>query len=159
MTMSSFDFVISSPLGPLGLNLSACGVTRLVYCDMKQPLQIPTRGLALDLSQQLEAYFKFELQQFDVPLDVQGTQYQVKVWQQVAAIPYAQTLTYGHIAEILASGARAVGNACRHNPMPLLIPCHRVVRADQIGGYCGQISGQAMQKKDWLLRHELGVII
>ena len=157
--MSSFDFVISSPLGPLGLNLSARGVTHLVYCASERPLRTPTRGLALDLSQQLEAYFKLELQQFDIPLDLQGTQYQAKVWQQVAAIPYAQTLTYGHIAEILASGARAVGNACRRNPVPILIPCHRVVRADQIGGYCGHISGPIMQQKDWLLRHELGVLI
>lgn len=157
--MSSFDFVISSPLGPLGLNLSARGVTRLVYCGLKQPLRIPTRGLALDLSQQLEAYFKLELQQFEVPLDIQGTQYQTRVWRQVAAISYAQSLTYGEIAKKLSSGARAVGNACRCNPVPILIPCHRVVRADQIGGYCGQISGQAMLQKDWLLRHELGVLI
>jgi len=157
--MPSFDFVFSSPLGPLGLKLSARGVTQLVYCPLKQPLRIPTQGLALDLSQQLEAYFKLELQQFDIPLDIHGTQYQTKVWQQVAAIPYAQSLTYGQIAKTLASGARAVGNACRHNPVPLLIPCHRVVRADQIGGYCGRISGLAMQQKDWLLRHELGVLV
>lgn len=157
--MPSFDFVITSPIGPLGLKLSSRGLTQLVYCDSQQVLHMPTQGLALELAQQIDAYFNLELKQFDIPLDVQGTDYQNKVWREVSSIPYAQALTYGAIAKTLGTGARAVGNACRRNPVPLMIPCHRVVRLDQIGGYCGQTSGQSMQQKDWLLRHERSVLI
>lgn len=157
--MPSFDFVIASPIGPLGLNLSSRGLTQLVYCDSQQALHMPTQGLALELTQQIDAYFKLELKQFDMPLDIQGTDYQNKIWREVSSIPYAQALTYGAIAKTLGTGARAVGNACRRNPVPLMIPCHRVVRLDQIGGYCGQTSGRSMQQKDWLLRHERSVLI
>ena len=63
-------------------------------------------------------------------------------------------MTYGEIAEAIHSGPRAVGNACRHNPIPIIIPCHRVVKKGGIGGYCGSLSGKEIQQKDWLLRHE-----
>jgi len=80
-----------------------------------------------------------------------GTPYQQRVWQAMAAIPFGATLTYGALAARLGSGPRAVAMACARNPIPILIPCHRVVGAAGLGGYSG---GAGPATKRWLLAHE-----
>lgn len=153
--MPTFAYILPSPIGYLGLNTSAVGVAQLAYLAGKQTIKLPRQGLAYDVKQQIEDYFAAKITTFDLPLDLFGTDYQQQVWQYLQGIGYGCYQTYGQIAKVLDSGARAVGNACRHNPVPIIVPCHRVVRADAIGGYCGTISGRARQQKDWLLRHEL----
>ncbi len=83
-----------------------------------------------------------------------GTAFQKRVWSALRTIPYGQTVTYGQLAEKLDSGARAVANACRHNPIALVTPCHRVVSANGIGGFMGQNSGNEIDLKQWLINHE-----
>ncbi|VAW59333.1 Methylated-DNA--protein-cysteine methyltransferase [hydrothermal vent metagenome] len=91
---------------------------------------------------------------FELPLDLQGTDFQRRVWSALQQIPAGQTRTYGELARTLQSSPRAVGNACRKNPLPLIVPCHRVVSAQGIGGFAGQRTGQKVDIKEQLLRHE-----
>jgi methylated-DNA-[protein]-cysteine S-methyltransferase len=83
-----------------------------------------------------------------------GTPFQRRVWQRLSAIPAGETLTYGALARELGTSARAVGGACRTNPIPLVIPCHRVVATNGLGGYSGERGGDWLAKKRWLLAHE-----
>ena len=155
MTIESFDYILRSPIGHLGLNISAKGIQRLFYIKTKQDSNIPAAGFGAKVHQQIMEYFELQRTEFDLPIDIQGTAYQNRVWSEVAKIAYGESLTYGDIAKAINSGPRAVGNACRHNPIPIIIPCHRVVKKSGIGGYCGSVVGKEIQQKDWLLRHEI----
>jgi len=90
----------------------------------------------------------------DLPLSPFGTDFQLRVWSELLKIPPGRCLTYAELAQRLGSGARAVGGACRANPMPLLVPCHRVVAANGLGGFAGQRQGRWLEIKRWLLEHE-----
>ncbi len=100
---------------------------------------------------QLEAYFDGGRQTFDLPLTPAGTAFQHRVWQLMAAIPCGETRSYGAMAKDLDSAARAVGMACGANPIPVIIPCHRVLAANGMGGYSGE---GGLQTKIALLRLE-----
>ncbi len=94
--------------------------------------------LLQEAKHQLDAYFDGDLKEFDLPLSPMGTRHQEKVWQSMQRIPYGETRTYGAIAKEIGSAAQAVGSACGRNPIPILIPCHRVVaHASKLGGYSG----------------------
>lgn len=88
----------------------------------------------------------------------QGTSFRNQVWAELCQIPYGTTLTYATLAKKIGSAARAVGNACRDNPYPLVIPCHRVVSASGMGGYCGQTEGDFMAIKMKLLAFEAATV-
>ena len=149
-----FQYVLPSPVGRLGLKLSTKGVRQISYISDNTPLNIPQGGLALEVFQQLDDYFELRRTEFSLPLDIEGTPYQQKVWRAVSAIPYGKYKAYGDIAKKIRSGPRAVGNACRHNPIPIIIPCHRVTKKNSVGGYCGSTQAAKVQQKDWLLQHE-----
>lgn len=89
-----------------------------------------------------------------LPVAPAGTPFQRRVWARLSAIPHGQTVTYGDLARELGTSARAVGGACRANPVPLVVPCHRVVAAQGLGGYSGERGGDWLAKKRWLLAHE-----
>ena len=90
----------------------------------------------------------------DLALDLRGTTHQQKVWRRLAAIPRGQVSTYGDIAQAIGSSPRAVGQACGANPIPVIIPCHRVISKHGAGGFMHQSGGDALSIKHWLLRHE-----
>ena len=117
-------------------------------------LQAPSSAFERRVVQQLENYFDNPAVNFSVPFALAGTPFQQRVWLALTRIPAGETLTYGELAANLGSGARAVGNACRHNPAPIIVPCHRVVAASGIGGYSGSITGLLLDRKRWLLEHE-----
>lgn len=101
------------------------------------PFQEPS-PLLEEAKRQLDAYFDGDLERFDLPLRPMGTKHQEKVWKEMLAIPYGQTRTYGYLARSIGSAAQAVGGACGRNPIPILVPCHRVVAsAGKFGGYSG----------------------
>ena len=105
---------------------------------------------------QLERYFERKLKAFDLPLAAKGTDFQKSVWKTMSEIPYGETATYGGIAMALASGARAVGTACGRNPIPIIVPCHRVLGSGSSeGGFSG---GQGLPTKRKLLALE-GVVL
>ena len=110
------------------------------------------RSAVLDRGQQqIEAYFDGELTDFDLPLAPVGTAYRLEVWRALCEIPYGETRSYLDIAHKVGGSARSVGQANGHNPIPLIIPCHRVVAATHIGGYSG---GEGLLTKRWLLALE-----
>ena len=100
------------------------------------------------------AYVDGATTRVEVPLDVRGSAFQRRVWRALQQIPAGQTRTYGQLAAQLKSSPRAVGNACRQNPVPLLVPCHRVVAATGLGGFGGETRGKRLAMKRWLLEHE-----
>lgn len=104
--------------------------------------------------QQILLYFKTPKFMFDLPLNPHGTEFQQLVWRYLRSIPAGEVRTYGEVAAELGSSARAVGNACRRNPLPLVIPCHRVVSASGIGGFAGRTGGTQIDTKKQLLAHE-----
>ena len=86
--------------------------------------------------EEIEEYFQGKRKTFDLPLDAKGTEFQKRVWKELLDIRYAETLSYGEIGDRIGTKAyRAIGNACGKNPIPILIPCHRVVGKDNIGGF------------------------
>ena len=100
---------------------------------------------------QLQAYFDGGLTYFDLPLAPAGTAYQRRVWQALCAIPYGETRSYAAVAAAAGGSARSVGQANGCNPIPIIIPCHRVVAAHDIGGYSG---GEGLATKRYLLALE-----
>ena len=104
---------------------------------------------------QLLAYIDDAQACFDLPVATNGTPFEDRVWREIAAIPAGQVRTYGAIATAIRSMPRAVGGACGRNPLPLLIPCHRVVAAGgRLGGFMGGKEHDPLAVKRWLLRHE-----
>lgn len=110
---------------------------KIVSLDWGRAPNPETTPLLKDAAEQLRAYFDGSLKNFDLPLNPAGTSFQQKVWQQMQVIPYGKTRTYGELASRLNSGPRPVGGACGRNPIPIIIPCHRVVGGAGLGGYSG----------------------
>lgn len=107
--------------------------------------------LLVEAARQLRAYAAGDLEGFDLPLHVEGSDFQKAVCREMAAIPFGETVTYGHIAKALDAPAQAVGSACGGNPVPVIIPCHRVMGAKGLTGFSGK---GGVETKVALLRHE-----
>ena len=153
-TDNHYAIVFDSPLGRLGLQCRDGRITRLDYLAHTVPLEAAATAFERQVLKQLAQFFDNPEHHFTLPLDMQGTDFQCRVWQALTEIPAGQTLTYGELAARLDSGARAVGNACRNNPVSIIVPCHRVVSAAGIGGYSGSTGGPEIERKQWLLRRE-----
>jgi methylated-DNA-[protein]-cysteine S-methyltransferase len=126
---------LHSPIGDLTLSEEN---GKLVAVDWSWGRDQDATPLLRDAKKQLEAYFDRRLKKFDLPLAPEGTDFQKQVWRAMLKIPYGKTETYGAISARLDASARSVGTACGHNPLPVLIPCHRVVAAGgRMGGYSG----------------------
>jgi methylated-DNA-[protein]-cysteine S-methyltransferase len=144
---------MESPIGWLGLSLCDGALYSLDFLS-SQPDGAQIAPENHPLIQALRGYFANPIQRFDVPLMLAGTPYQRRVWQALCQIPSGKTRTYGDLAAELGSGARAIGMACRTNPCPILVPCHRILAKTGLGGYSGATTGVWPDIKRWLLRHE-----
>ena len=118
------------------------------------PIQSATDKYAEDVIRQLERYFEDPQWNFDLPLDITGTHFQQRLWRALNKVPAGTTDTYGQLAHQLNSAAQAVGQACRRNPVPVVVPCHRIISRQGMGGYAGETDGEKMQIKKALLAHE-----
>jgi methylated-DNA-[protein]-cysteine S-methyltransferase len=107
-----------------------------------------------EIQQQFKQYWLNADKPINIKLLKQGSAYRHKVWAELCKIPFGKTMTYSALAQIIKSSARAVGNACRDNPYPVIIPCHRVVSVSGMGGYCGLTDGDFMAIKTKLLDFE-----
>ncbi len=126
---------LHSPIGDLTLSEED---GKLVAVDWGWGRDQAPTPLLREAKKQLEAYFDGHLKKFDLPLAPAGTAFQKQVWRAMVKIPYGRTETYGAISQKLDASARSVGTACGRNPLPVLIPCHRVVAAGgRMGGYSG----------------------
>lgn len=111
--------------------------------------------LANEIEKQLDNYLKNPKFKFSLPLKIEGSDYQKKVWQEISNIPSGFTLSYGEVAWLIRSGPRAVGNACGKNNLPILIPCHRVIGAKhKLGGFMQSNKDFGVLIKSSLLEHE-----
>lgn len=152
--MSAFAAVIAFPKMCVGIRIEGDALTGIVYLPPETPLRSPVGVLALEAVRQIERYRNDPDAPFDLPLAVGGTPFQQDVWRQISAIPRGRTRTYGELARRLGGEARAVGQACGDNPFPIVVPCHRVVAADGLGGFAHHVDGYLMEAKKWLLKHE-----
>ncbi|MYL22384.1 methylated-DNA--[protein]-cysteine S-methyltransferase [Halomonas alkaliantarctica] len=143
-----------APLGRLRLEADDTGLTSITFCSAEtaaeppaQPHPLLERGKA-----QLAEYFAGERQRFDLPLAASGTPFQRRVWAALCKVPFGVTCSYGDIAAALGqpTASRAVGLANARNPLPIIVPCHRVIGASgKLIGYSGGLT-----RKKWLLAHE-----
>lgn len=153
--MCTEQVVINTPFTRMALMFEA-GILCSVDFMTQQELRAPKSEQARKACQQIHNYCTKQLHglAFDIELRAQGTSFQKKVWQALCLIPAGQVLSYGELARQLNTSARAVGGACRSNPVPLIIPCHRIVAKDGVGGFAGSTDGAALKIKRWLLEHE-----
>ena len=141
---------VESPVGPLTITAEGGTITQVDFGTGGGPR--PNGGVLAEAARQLAAYFAGSLREFDLPIAPQGTPFRLRVWAAMQAIPYGETRSYGDLAQALGTAPRAVGGACGANPIPLVVPCHRVVGA---GGALGGFSGGAgCDTKRQLLAHE-----
>ena len=144
--------VVDTPIGPIGLIASDAALQGVVFDGRRVRFEGESPVLD-DAARQLEAYFAGEIVAFDLPLELHGTEFQRRCWLALATIPYGQTVSYGEQARRLGLGnerARAVGAANGSNPLPIVLPCHRVIGAD--GSLTG--FGGGLHVKRFLLEHE-----
>lgn len=147
--------VITAPFGRLGLSAEPGVITGICFLPANTPLQAPRAGLlCAQLADELARYWQHPEHVFSLPLRADGTPFQQRVWQAMCAIPPGQVARYGDLARQLGSAARAVGGACGRNPLPIVIPCHRVVAAHDLGGFNQSRGEDTLSIKRWLLQHE-----
>ncbi len=149
-----FDVVVEFPKMKVGVATRADHVVEIRYLPLSSPTIAPKNVLAGKALRQLERYREDPDARFDLPVLIEGTPLQRSVWDAMCAIPRGRTRTYGEIARELGAGARDVGQACGDNRLPIVIPCHRVVAADGIGGFAHATDGYLIEVKRWLLAHE-----
>ncbi len=143
-----------SPFGQIMIEANDRALVAL-WLPGARPLEsrsTPRRSVILSLvAQQLEEYFAKERREFSLPLEMSGTQFQRRVWDELSLIPYGTTISYGTLAQRIGHprSSRAIGQANARNPIPIIVPCHRVVASNGLGGYAG---GLAM--KETLLQLE-----
>ncbi len=142
------------PFGVLGIRCAGDTLTGIDFLPANDKPQHATSAFAANVCKQLLRYLENPDAQFTVALKPSGTPHQQKVWQAMCNIPRGETRSYGELALELKSAAQAVGQACGANPIPIIIPCHRVVSKSGLGGFMGHASGEALDIKRWLLAHE-----
>lgn len=146
------EAILNTPIGRLAIYCGQNNLFNIAFTQQK-PFS-PQTQLAEKICQQLTQYFQTRNTAFTVPLETKGTAFQQTVWQALQTIPLGKTKTYGELAKTLNTSPRAIGNACRANPVPIIIPCHRIVAANSLGGYAGGTKGKRLSIKKWLLNHE-----
>ena len=152
--MTEYQAKLAAPFGVLGIRCAAGALTGIEFLAPGAKPQPPTDTFTQVVCGQLLAYFADASFCFDLPFKLNGTAHQAKVWHAMCAIPRGQTRHYGELAQQLNSSPRAVGQACGANPIPVVIPCHRVVSRSGMGGFMHQRGGDALDIKRWLLAHE-----
>lgn len=156
--------VLSSPVGDLRVVARDGAINAIEFSPFRQPADGRPLGprrdddpLLVEAVRQLEAYFARDLKEFDLPLAPQGTPFQQRVWEQLRTIGYGETASYGEIAHRIGmtnAASRAVGLANGRNPVPIVIPCHRVIGANgTLTGYAG-----GLERKQTLLGLEQDVL-
>ncbi|PAF52885.1 hypothetical protein BKH44_01070 [Helicobacter sp. 13S00477-4] len=154
-----YDYFMPAPLGLkhpyIHISCNDIGIKSISFVDKKHCEEKPN-ALAFDCADSLEKYFNGKLFSFDLPLDLQGTPFQIKVWQTLLQIKFAQTWSYKELALKIGSinYCRAVGGANAKNPIFIIVPCHRVIGNNgKLVGYAG-----GLDIKQWLLEHEKKIL-
>ena len=159
---------MDSPLGTLWIGATREGICKLGIGNQQATVQwlldhvdaveakVQDYQLIHQAKVQLRQYFRGKRKKFDLPLDMRGTNFQLQIWRELKKIPFSQTVTYQQLADNIKNpkAVRAVGGACGANPLPIIVPCHRVVGGTGLGGYSG-----GLNNKIKLLQHENVILI
>lgn len=143
-----------APFAVLGIKTDGTALTALDFLPPGTPVMEPQDVVSRQVCAQLQAYLADPLFSFDLPLALHGTAFQSRVWQALRQISSGSTQSYGELAKQLHSAPRAVGQACGANPIPVIIPCHRVLARHGLGGFMNSVGGDPLAIKRWLLQHE-----
>lgn len=149
-----YDAVLAAPFGALGVRLADGSLRGLEFLPPGTPLHSPEDALGRWVEEELTAYYANPRHGFTLPLELVGTPFRRRVWAALLDIAPGRVLRYGELARILATSPRAVGQAVGDNPIPLIIPCHRVVGRQGLGGFMHGREGFPLTVKRWLLAHE-----
>jgi methylated-DNA-[protein]-cysteine S-methyltransferase len=152
--LDSYAARIATPFAVLGIRAAGDSLTGIDYLPRGAATLDPVSRFAERVSRQIERYLEDPGFRFDLPFEFRGTEFQRRVWRAIADIPSGRTLTYVDVARRLRSAPRPVGGACGANRLPLVIPCHRVVATNGIGGFMHARRGPGIEIKRWLLKHE-----
>jgi methylated-DNA-[protein]-cysteine S-methyltransferase len=155
--VKGYAAVLDFPVMKIGIGTQGERLSGIWYLPPGTAVVAPQNGLAERAARQIERYRDDPDADFDLPLELRGTPFQAKVWRALLRIPRGETRTYGALAKVLGSAARAVGQACGENRFPVVIPCHRVVAANGLGGFAHARGGYLLDAKRWLLRHERAI--
>jgi len=155
--MSRLQLPMTSRLGPLYLVASAEGLCGVHWDEQAVPFlkdhaETAAASHLMEAAEQIQAYLHGERKDFDVPLSLHGTAFQLAVWNELRRIPYGQTISYTELANRVKrpKACRAVGSANGRNPLCVIVPCHRVIASNaSLGGYSG-----GLERKSWLLQLE-----
>jgi len=147
-----YTAVIPAPPGRLGLLIEENRITKLSWLAPEYPLISPATRKCREVAAALIDYFHDASNLPRLALGLTGTDFQIRVWAALQQIPVGASQSYGQLAGKLGTSSRAIGQACRTNPVAILVPCHRVVSVQGIGGYMGR--AKQLQIKAWLLKHE-----
>lgn len=149
-----FQLFYNSPVGWLKLTSSGNGLTGIWFCESREGKDSPNE-LTEKAEIQLQEYFAGKRKVFDLSLEIIGTDFQKKVWLELLHIPFGKTISYLELSKRIGNtkAIRAVGHVNGQNPLPIVIPCHRVIGSNgSLTGY-----GGGLWRKQWLLEHE-GII-
>lgn len=153
----SYQARLAMPFGVLGIVTDGGALTGIDFLPAGTPESAPQDALTEKICAQLRAYLADPSFVFDLPLKAAGTPFRSRVWQALQQIPSGRTLSYGELARQLHSAPRAIGQACGANPIPIVIPCHRVLAQNGgLGGFMNSTGGDPLAIKRWLLQHESG---
>jgi methylated-DNA-[protein]-cysteine S-methyltransferase len=152
-----FQARIRTPFATVGVSATDKHVTGIRYLSPSVAALVPRKNSVAHLAcVQIQAYLEDPRYVFELPVRMSGTHHRLQVWEAMCRIPVGKTRTYGELAKELGSSPRAVGGACGANPLPIVVPCHRVIAAGgDIGGFMGRrAEGFERSIKRWLLEHE-----
>lgn len=150
--METYTCTIATPIGALQITGADAGISAISFQDDPAPPSESVPPPLADCVRQLEEYFAGTREEFTLELALQGTPFERRVWAHLLDIPYGETRTYMQIAELMGDPKtiRAVGRANGRNPLPIVVPCHRVIGSNgDLVGY-----GGGLWRKEWLLAHE-----
>jgi methylated-DNA-[protein]-cysteine S-methyltransferase len=150
-----YSAVLCTPVAMIGVQCDGESLLRVDFLPETTPERPLCNPVAKNAARQLERYFRDPQWRFRLPIRLLGTPFQQKsLWRALGEIDAGQFETYGSLARWLSTGARAAGQACRQNPVPIIVPCHRITGARGLGGYAGDLQGGKLSIKAWTLRHE-----
>ena len=154
MPLESFQAKLATPFAVLGIRTVGAMLTDIEYLPRGVATLAPLNKLAEQVCRQIERYLDDAQYRFKLPFDYCGSDFQCRVWREISKINSGKTKTYKELAQAIRSAPRAVGGACGRNRLPLLIPCHRVLASNGIGGFMHARAGDPITIKKWLLTHE-----
>ncbi len=153
--LDRFQAFMCTPFATIGVATSDSHLTEVRLLPKTIAAKAPKKNSIAQLAiTELALYLKNPQYQFQVPIKLSGSHHQLEVWRVMREIPPGEVKTYGAVASELGSSAQAIGGACGRNPIPIIVPCHRIVARHGLGGFMGYGEGDTINIKQWLLMHE-----